>query len=137
MKKNIILYIITVFFGCKSNQVSETKQERFSLDYSFVFANIFVDDIKQEQIGDYIITFYKYSSKDDFPSEETHEKYINYVISVTNEGEFTDSQLFEIKNQIFPIIKDVKIENKNLSITVEQGNSLERQSKKVEFKLEF
>lgn len=137
MKKIIITYIIFVFFGCKSHHVSESKQKDFSLDYSYVFANIFVDDIKQQQIEDYIISFYKYSSKNEIPSEETHEKYTNYIISVTNEGEYTYSQLFEIKNQIFPVIKDVKIENKNLSITVEQGNSLERQSKKVDFILKF
>jgi hypothetical protein len=137
MKNIIILYIIFICFGCKSHKTFESKQESISLDYNYVFANIFINDIERKEMDDYIITLYKYSSKDKIPSEGTHENYVNYAVSVANEGEFIKSQLFEIKNQIFPLIKNIDIKNRILSITIEQGNSLKRQSKKIDFKLDF
>lgn len=137
--KNSILVISAffIFLGCKTNSVPVSKENNSSIDYNHVFANIFVDDIKRSEIGNYVVTVFKYSSKNEIPSQETHENYTNYVVSVANEGEFVQSQLFEIKNQILPVIKRILINDNNLLISIEQGNKLDRESKELKFKLDF
>lgn len=74
MKKIILIsFVFLALIACKSNNVSTSIENSSLLDCNYILANMYVEDINREEINDYIITIYKYSSKEKIPSEGTHE----------------------------------------------------------------
>ena len=124
--KTLYTAILVIFsFSCKSQVILDDLSGNEDLNY--YLANIFVNKIERHSLfndGLYI-TFYPFAdfkrTSDTF-NNGGHEVQISYLISVSPDGEYVESSIYQIGPFTLPIIKSViPTDYPNFRIEIESG----------------